>query len=165
GAVKKFLGLISFYPFGNLPQFLGNLALSSQILELFNSRIILRFAGCLIEFLGRLVVILFGSNCFDLVCLRSQFVSWNSALEISLSKLHFYVLKSQFLWWFGCSGFQKLSRFSIWVVIKFNGLRALIFPQGGFLNPISTNCVKRLTKHLRVTHNAWRSQFKLGFCV
>ena len=29
GAVKKFLGLISFYPLGNLSQFHGNLALSS----------------------------------------------------------------------------------------------------------------------------------------
>ncbi|EGQ8312578.1 DUF3265 domain-containing protein [Vibrio parahaemolyticus] len=36
GAVKKFLGLISFYPFGNLLWFLGNLALSSKILESLN---------------------------------------------------------------------------------------------------------------------------------
>ncbi len=39
------------------------------------------------------------------------------------------------------------------------------FSKGGFLNSISSNCVKRLTKHLRVTHNAWRFQFKLGFSV
>ncbi|WP_219582501.1 hypothetical protein, partial [Vibrio parahaemolyticus] len=66
---------------------------------------------------------------------------------------------------FGCSGFQKPSRFSIWVLIKFSGLHVFLFPKGGFLNPILTICVKRLTKHLRVTHNAWRSQFKLGFSV
>ncbi len=61
----------------------------------------------------------------------------------------------------------------------FRGLAALAFrfysnlvayvdfysSKGGFLNSTSTNCVKRLTKHLRVTHNAWRSQFKLSFSV
>ncbi|OOX38247.1 hypothetical protein BJL83_23560 [Vibrio parahaemolyticus] len=40
-----------------------------------------------------------------------------------------------------------------------------LFPKSGFLIPIPTNCVKRLTKHLRVTHNAWRFQFKLSFSV
>ncbi|EPZ2383023.1 hypothetical protein ACXLPV_004823 [Vibrio parahaemolyticus] len=58
------------------------------------------------------------------------------------------MLNRQLLWWFGCSGFQKLSRFSIWVLIKFSGLRLFFaLSKGGFLNPISTNCVKRLTSN------------------
>ncbi len=68
-----------------------------------------------------------------------------------------YALICQFLWCFGCSGFQRLSRFSIWVVIKFSGLRVVVFPKGGFPVLILTICVKRLTKHLRVTLNAWFS--------
>ncbi|EXJ40225.1 hypothetical protein D047_5002 [Vibrio parahaemolyticus VPTS-2010_2] len=81
------------------------------------------FAGCLIEFLGRLVVILFGSSRFEFICFRSWFIGFDFALKISLSKFHVYVLNCQFLWWFGCSGFQRLSRFSIWVLFKFSGLR------------------------------------------
>ncbi len=123
------------------------------------------FAGCLIRFSGWFVVSFFGSNRFKFVCLRNRFICWNFVPIVSLSKFHFYVLNCQFLWCFGCSGFQKLSRFSLWVLAKFSGLRAFFFLKGGFLNPILTICVKRLTKHLRVTHNAWRSQFKLGFSV
>ncbi|ARN66063.1 hypothetical protein D3N24_21235 [Vibrio vulnificus] len=38
-----------------------------------------------------------------------------------------YALICQFLWCFGCSGFQMLSRFSIWVLSKFSGLRVCFF--------------------------------------
>ncbi|TOM29240.1 hypothetical protein CGH80_23505 [Vibrio parahaemolyticus] len=69
------------------------------------------------------------------------------------------MLICQFLWCFGCSGFQRLSRFSIWVLIKFSGLRVFLFPKGWFSNPILTICVKRLTKHLRVIPNAWHFGF------
>ncbi|MDW1987763.1 hypothetical protein R7Q46_25590, partial [Vibrio sp. 811] len=37
-----------------------------------------------------------------------------------------------FLWCFGCSGLQRLSRFSIGVLIKFSGLRVFLFPKGWF---------------------------------
>ncbi|WP_229652749.1 hypothetical protein, partial [Vibrio parahaemolyticus] len=85
-----------------------------------------KFAGCLIGFSGRLVVILFGSNRFKFICFRSWFIGLDFALNISLSKYHVYVLNCQFLWWFGYSGFQRLSRFSIWVLIKFSGLRTFL---------------------------------------
>ncbi|OQU16622.1 hypothetical protein EM47_024020 [Vibrio parahaemolyticus] len=70
-----------------------------------------------------MVVILFGSNRFKSICFGSWFIGFDFALKVSLSKFHVDVLKSQFLWWFGCSGFQKLSRFSIWVLFKLSGLR------------------------------------------
>ncbi|POC58749.1 hypothetical protein CRN32_05195 [Vibrio vulnificus] len=106
------------------------------------------FAGCLIGFWGKLAVTFFGLNRIKFICFRSWFIGFDSALKISLSKYHVYVLNCQFLWWFGCSGFQRLSRFSIWVLIKFSGLRLFFAPpKGGFLNPISTNCVKRLTSN------------------
>lgn len=124
-----------------------------------------KFAGCLIQFCSRFVVSFLGSNCFKFVCRRNGSIGSNFALKVSLSKIHFYALICQFLWCFGCSGFQRLSCFSIWVLIKFSGLRAFCFSKRCFLKSILTICVKRLTKHLRVTHNAWRFQFKLGFSV
>ncbi|TOI04304.1 hypothetical protein CGI68_24825, partial [Vibrio parahaemolyticus] len=89
GAVKKFLGLISFYSFGNLLQFLGNLALSFQILELLNPQNMSRFAGCFIRFCRRFVISFFGSNRFNFICLRNGFIGFDFALKVSLSKSQF----------------------------------------------------------------------------
>ncbi len=73
GAVRNFLVQISNF-FLHLFWFFGNLALSSLVLESLNPQNMSKFAGCLIGFLGRFVVSIFGPNRFKIVCFLNTFI-------------------------------------------------------------------------------------------